>query len=179
MLCYLLIYFWFHWKCFTKKRMTEFGAWTINVFTCRIMTAGKVSAYLVVSGTRAGRVEVWVSLYSDVQVNVRADTQHTPLCQHSTHNTPPPVWVCQRWAGQWLTYFLINPKSVSPERGQATVLSKIWIVGIIRDTGPVSYFLLSTSELGVTWPPVPEPGAVSHSYLFHAWFSWGWQKWDD
>ena len=124
-----------------------------------------ISAYLVVSGTRAGRVEVWVSLYSDVQVNVRADTQHTPLCQHSTHNTPAPVWVCQRWAGQWLTYFLINPKSVSPERGQATVLSKIWIVGIIRDTGPVSYFLLSTSELGVTWPPAPGPGVVALSHF--------------
>ena len=84
-----------------------------------------------------------------------------------THNTPPPVWVCQLlgWAGQWLTYFLINPKSVSPERGQATVLSKIWIVGIIRDTGPVSYFLLSTSELGVTWPPVPGPGVVELSHF--------------
>ena len=145
--------------------MTEFGAWTINVFTCRIMTAGKVSAYLVVSGTRAGRVEVWVSLYSDVQVNVRADTQHTPLCQH-THTIHHHQCECVScWAGQWLTYFLINPKSVSPERGQATVLSKIWIVGIIRDTGPVSYFLLSTSELGVTWPPAPGPGVVALSHF--------------
>ena len=58
-----------------------------------------ISAYLVVSGTRAGRVEVWVSLYSDVQVNVRADTQHTPLCQH-THTIHQHQCECVScWAG--------------------------------------------------------------------------------
>ena len=39
MLCYLLIYFWFHLRCFAKQRMTEFGVWTISIFTYRIMTA--------------------------------------------------------------------------------------------------------------------------------------------